>query len=258
MNQQQVIDPVFLEKMVDYASLTNEDDVLEIGAGIGNLTMLLAKRAKTVIAVERDSRLTKVLRERLRELTNVKLLHGDALRVEFPRFNKIVSNLPYSISSNVLFKLFRFKFDLAILMFQKEFATRLVAKPGTEDYGRLTVNVYYRAETELLDEVPPTAFFPQPKVSSVIVRLKPRGPPFEVKDEQLFSNVVRALFQHRRQRVRNALMHSFSEIFPKKMTTKNERRLLADEVLPKKLLEARVMDLVPENFGEIANLLTFP
>jgi len=165
--------------------------------------------------------------------------------------------LPYSISSDVMFRLLRFKFDVAVLMFQKEFAERMVARPGSEDYGRLTVNTYYRAEVEMLDQVPPTAFFPQPKVNSAIVRLKPRAPPFEIKDERVFSNVVRALFQHRRQRVRNALMRSFSEIFADVMP-KNERRSLADERLPKKLSEARVMDLAPENFGEISNLLTSP
>jgi len=258
IGQQQVIDPMFLERMADYAELSDKDAVLEIGAGIGNLTMLLARRAGSVIAVERDAKLIKALRERLKGLTNVTFLHGDALHMDFPKFNKIVSNLPYSISSNVMFKLLDFKFNLAVLMFQKEFAERLVASPGSEDYGRLTVNTYYRAEVELLDEVPPAAFFPQPRVNSAIVRLKPRGPPFEVKDGQVFSNVVRALFQHRRQRVRNALMRSFSEVFPGKNLSKNERRSLSDERLPKKLSESRVMDIAPENFGEIANLLTSP
>ena len=258
IGQQQVIDPMFLERMADYAELSDKDAVLEIGAGIGNLTMLLARRAGSVIAVERDAKLIKALRERLKGLTNVAFLHGDALHMDFPKFNKIVSNLPYSISSNVMFKLLDFKFDLAVLMFQKEFAERLVASPGSEDYGRLTVNTYYRAKVELLDDVPPTAFYPQPRVNSAIVRLKPHDPPFEVKDGQVFSNVVRALFQHRRQRVRNALMRSFLEVFPDKKLSKNERRSLSDERLPKKLSEARVMDIAPENFGEIANLLTSP
>ncbi|MFH1821780.1 MAG: 16S rRNA (adenine(1518)-N(6)/adenine(1519)-N(6))-dimethyltransferase RsmA [Methanobacteriota archaeon] len=257
IGQQQVIDYVFLERMVDYAKLSKKDVVLEIGAGIGNLTMLLARHAGGVIAVERDAKLIKALQERLEAVTNVKFLHGDALRVELSNFNKIVSNLPYSISSNIMFRLLEFKFDLAVLMFQKEFAERLAAKPGSENYGRLTVNTCYRAEVELLDEVPPTAFFPQPKVNSAIVRLRPHDPPFEVKDEQMFSNVVRALFQHRRQRVRNALMRSFTEVFADNKP-KSERRSFADKRLPKRLTEARVMDLAPENFGEIANLLTSP
>ncbi len=258
IGQQQVVDPTFLERMVSYADLSGKDAVLEIGPGIGNLTMLLARDAGSVIAVERDDKLFRALQERLKGTANAKLLHGDALRAEFPSFNKVVSNLPYSISSEVMFRLLGFKFDLAVLMFQKEFAERLAARPGSEDYGRLTVNTYYRAEVELLDIVPPTAFFPQPKVNSAIVRLKPRDPPFRVNDEKAFADVVRALFQHRRQRVRNALMRSFSEVFPESALPKEKRRTLADERLPKKLSEARVMDLAPEEFGEISNLLTSP
>ncbi|KUO39674.1 MAG: hypothetical protein APZ16_03265 [Candidatus Hadarchaeum yellowstonense] len=258
MGQNQVIDPSFLKKMIDYANVTERDVVLEIGAGVGNLTLMLAGRARTVIAVEKDEKLVEILRKRLKGRTNVRLLQGDFLDMDLPEFNKIVSNLPYSISSEIMFRLLEFNFDLAVLMFQKEFAERLVAKPGSENYGRLTVNTYYRAEVELLEEVPPTAFFPQPKVSSAIVRLKPRKPPFTVKEEKVFSDVVRALFQHRRQLVRNALLHSFSEIFPGKKMDKSEIRSFLNESLPRKLLETRVVDLTPENFGEIANLITSP
>jgi 16S rRNA (adenine1518-N6/adenine1519-N6)-dimethyltransferase len=258
MGQNQVIDPSFLKKMIDYANVTERDVVLEIGAGVGNLTLMLADRARTVIAVEKDEKLVEILRKRLKGRTNVRLLQGDFLDMDLPEFNKIVSNLPYSISSEIMFRLLEFNFDLAVLMFQKEFAERLVAKPGSENYGRLTVNTYYRAEVELLEEVPPTAFFPQPKVSSAIVRLKPRKPPFTVKEEKVFSDVVRALFQHRRQLVRNALLHSFSEIFPGKKMDKSEIRSFLNESLPRKLLETRVVDLTPENFGEIANLITSP
>jgi 16S rRNA (adenine1518-N6/adenine1519-N6)-dimethyltransferase len=244
--------------MVDYAELSRDDVVLEIGAGIGNLTLLLAARAGRVIAVERDERLMKILRERLGDHSNVGLLCGDALRIELPDFNKVVANLPYGISSDITFKLLEHKFELAALMYQREFAGRLVAKPGADEYGRLTVNAHYRASVELLDEVPPTAFFPQPKVTSAIVRLRPREPPFEVKDEQVFFNVVRALFQHRRQRVRNALYRSFGEVFSGMKISKAERRAAIDQRLPKELAESRVMDLAPEKFGVIANLLAFP
>lgn len=256
--QYQVIDPTVLEQMVDYAELSRDDVVLEVGAGIGNLTLLLAARAGKVIAVERDRRLMRVLGERLRVHSNVKLLCGDALQIELPKFNKVVANLPYGISSDITFRLLKRKFELAILMYQREFAERLVAKPGSDDYGRLTVNAYYRASLELLREVPPDAFFPQPKVTSAIVRLKPREPPFDVADESMFFNVVRALFQHRRQRVRNALYRSFGEVFPGVKVSKVERRATIDQKLPKALAETPVMDLAPDKFGVIASLLTSP
>ena len=253
--QQQVIDSSVLERMLDYAELSRDDVVLEIGAGIGNLTDLLSQHAGKVIAVERDGRFIRILEDRMRGHPNVELVHGDALRIEFPPFDKVVANLPFGISSDITFRLLERKFELAVLMYQREFAQRLVAKPGSGEYGRLTVNAYYRASVELLEEVPPAAFFPRPKVTSAIVRLRPRGPPFEVADERVFLRVVRALFQHRRQRVRNALYRSFGEVFPGMKISKAERRVTIDQRLPKELAEARVMDLPPEKFGAIADLL---
>ena len=256
--QHLVVDTSVLERMVEYAELSRDDVVLEIGAGVGNLTLPLAKRAGKVIAVERDRRLVKILEEQLKDFPNVELLCGDALRLQFPGFTKVVANLPYNISSDITFRLLAHKFELAVLMYQREFAERLVARPGSEGYSRLTVNVHYRASVELLEEVPPDAFFPRPKVTSSIVRLRPREPPFVVKDERVFFNIVRALFQHRRQRVRNALYHSIEEVFPEKRPPKIERRKLIDERLPRELAETRVMDLPPEKFGAIADLLTSP
>jgi 16S rRNA (adenine1518-N6/adenine1519-N6)-dimethyltransferase len=186
----------------------------------------------------------------------VQIVHGDALRIELPKFDKVVANLPYGISSDITFRLLEHKFELAVLMYQREFAERLVAKPGSCGYSRLTVNTYYRAQVELLDEVPPEAFVPQPKVTSAIVRLRPREPPFEVKDEQVFFNVVRALFQHRRQRVRNALYRSFEEVFSGMKMSKAERRAMIDHEISKELAETRVMDLAPEKFGVVADFVT--
>ncbi len=243
---------------MEYAEISSDDVVLEIGAGVGNLTLLLAQRAGKVVAVEMDRKLVKIVEERLSEHPNVELLCGDALRVEFPRFDKVVANLPYGISSDITFRLLEHKFKLAVLMFQKEFADRLVAEPGSSDYSRLTVNARYRASIELLDEVPPEAFFPQPKVTSAIVKLRPREPLFRVADEKLFFSVVRALFQHRRQRVRNALYHSFEEVLPKKSMSKAQRRAFIGEKIPTELAEIRVMDLSPEKFGVIADLLISP
>jgi len=253
--QQHVVDLGLLERMIGYAEVSSEDEVLEIGAGIGNLTHLLAERARRVIAVERDGRFIKILREQLKGRPNVKIVHGDVLRIELPKFNKVVANLPYGISSEVTFRLLERDFELAVLMYQWEFAERLIARPGSADYGRLTVNVYYRAEVELLEKVLPSAFLPQPKVFSAVVRLRPRKPPFKVVDERIFFDVVRALFQHRRQKVRNALYHSFDQVFPDVKLRKGQKRELLDKKLPKEFTDVRVMDLEPEKFGEIADHL---
>jgi 16S rRNA (adenine1518-N6/adenine1519-N6)-dimethyltransferase len=241
--------------MVNHAEIFQEDVVLEIGTGAGDLTALLADRAREVISIESDERLLRLARERLGDRENVRLIHGDATRVKLPSFDKVVANLPYGISSTITFRLLEHAFKLAVLMYQREFAERLVAKPGSDDYGRLTVNVYYRAKAEILEEVPPEAFFPQPKVTSAVVRLRPRAPPFKVADERRFFAVVRALFQHRRQRVRNSLLRSFEQVFPGWEISKAERRGFIDEKLPKKIAESRVMDLPPEKFGELMDNL---
>jgi len=253
--QQHVIDLGLLGRMIGYAEVSGEDEVLEIGAGIGNLTRLLAERARRVIAVERDGRFIKILREQLKGRPNVKIVHGDVLRIKLPKFNKVVANLPYGISSEVTFRLLEHDFELAVLMYQWEFAERLIARPGSTDYGRLTVNAYYRAEVELLEKVLPSAFLPQPKVFSAVVKLRPRKPPFKVVDERVFFDVVRALFQHRRQKVRNALYHSFDQVFPDVKLPKGQKRELLDRKLPKEFTDVRVMDLEPEKFGEIADHL---
>lgn len=254
--QHQVVDGALLERMVNYAGLSPEDVVLEIGAGIGNLTSLIARRAKKVIAVERDRRFARVLRERVGHYKNVDIIIGDILKLRLPPFEKVVANLPYGISSEVTFKLMEQDFKMAVLMYQREFAERLIAKPGSDGYGRLTVMVYYRASVELLEEVDPSAFFPQPKVFSALVRLRPRRPPFKILDEGVFSDVVRALFQHRRQKVRNALYHSFHEVFTDLNLRKSERKQLIEKILPQDLLNQKVIELTPERIGEIANYLS--
>lgn len=119
----------------------------------------------------------------------------------------------------------------------------------------MTVNVYYRAEVEMLEKVLPSAFLPQPEVFSAVVRLRPREAPFKVTDEKMLFDVVRALFQHRRQKVRNSLYHSFGQVFPDMKLSKDQRRKLLDEQLPKEFADVRVMDLEPKKFGMIADNL---
>lgn len=236
-----------LQRIISYASVNKKDVVLEIGAGFGFLTRLLAPRCKKVIAVEIDSRLVEILRNELRNLQNVELVEGDVLSVPIPAFNKVVSTPPYSISSPLLFWLLEKSFEIAVMTFQKELAGRLTALVGTKDYGRLTVNTYYRAEVELLDYVPRTVFYPPPEVDSAIVRLKPKSPPpFKVKNEQTFSELVQMLFTQRNRKVRNALL-----LFFQKRGIRVEDTLgLADSVL---FHEKRVRDLAPEDFGALTN-----
>jgi 16S rRNA (adenine1518-N6/adenine1519-N6)-dimethyltransferase len=233
---------------VSHASITEDDVVLEVGAGLGFLTRLLSSECKKVVAVEVDSNIVRILRDQLRGLKNVELIEGDILKVSIPPFNKVVSAPPYSISSPLLFRLLENSFDWAVLILQKEFAERLAASVGSKDYGRLTVNVYYRAEVELLDPVPRTMFYPPPDVDSMMVRLKPRNPPFPVEDETIFFELVRTLFTQRNKKVRNSLIPFLRK---REISRKDAVELANSTVYSNK----RVRELAPEDFGILANEL---
>ena len=241
-----LIDSDLLQKLVFYASLSDSDIVLEVGAGLGSLTHLLAQKCHKIIAVEIDSKLVKILKEQLRGLRNVELIEGDVLTVSVPSFNKVVSTPPYSISSPLLFWLLERNFDCAVLAFQKEFAERLNAPVDSKEYSRLTVSTYYRAEVELLDYVPKELFYPPPDVDSIIVRLKPRKPPFSVADKELFFGLVQTLFTQRNRKVRKSIIP-----FLQKQGFGGEEALkIADSLF---FHDKRVRELAPEDFGAIAN-----
>ena len=248
LGQHFVVNSDILQRLVSHASLTEDDVVLEVGAGLGFLTKLLSSKCKKVVAVEVDPNIMRILGEQLRGLQNVDLIEGDILKVSLPPFSKVVSAPPYSLSSPLLFRLLERKFDWAVLIFQKEFAERLAASVGSKDYGRLTVTIYYRADVELLDYVPRTMFYPPPDVDSMMVRLKPRDPPFHVDDEEMFFELVRTLFTQRNRKVRNGLIPFLRQ----REITGKEAVELADSMV---YSAKRVRELAPEDFGILANEL---
>ncbi len=240
------VDDSLLHSMIAYADVTVKDAVLEIGAGLGFLTRLLSPRAKEVITVEIDKELIPILHTQLSGLKNVNLVEGDVLTSNIQHFDKVVSTPPYSISSPLLFWLLDRSFKVAVLTFQEEFARRLTAAAGSKDYSRLTVATYYRADVELLEHVPKTAFYPPPDVDSTIVRLKPKPVPFKVKDEKTFFELVRTVFTQRNKKLRNAVMPFLS----KHGAARDKAREIADS-LP--FHDKRVRQLAPEDFGALTN-----
>jgi len=246
LGQNFVVNTDLLQRMISYASVTKDDVVLEVGAGMGFLTYLLSRECKRVIAVEVDPKLIKILREQLQGLQNVDLIEGDILSLSVPSFNKVVSTPPYSISSPLLFWLLERKFDCAVLTFQKEFAERLAASVGSKEYGRLTVTTYYRGDVELLDHVPRNMFYPPPDVDSMVVRLRPRKPPFQVEDEEIFLELVQTLFTQKNKKVRNAILP-----FLHKRGIKGRNALELADSLP--FHDKRARELSPEDFGTLAN-----
>lgn len=247
LGQNFLINRTLIEELISCAKVTKQDIVLEVGAGLGFLTKLISRKCKSVIAVEVDPKLIKILREELNGLGNVNIIKGDVLQVSIPTFDKVVSTPPYSISSPLLFWLLDKRFECAVLTFQKEFAERLAAIVGSRDYGRLTVNAYYKAEIELLSPVARRMFYPPPDVDSFIIRLKPRKEsPFLVDDQRTFFELSQTLFTQRNKKVRNAI----TPFLHKRGIKGEERRKLADS-LP--FRDKRVRELAPEDFGSLSN-----
>jgi 16S rRNA (adenine1518-N6/adenine1519-N6)-dimethyltransferase len=232
-----LIDQTVANREVDYAALTDDDVVLEIGPGKGVITQLLAQKALQVIAIEIDRRLIKQLQSTLPP--NVLLIAGDALTIDFatlPSFTKIVSNLPFEISSPIMFKFLEIPFEKAILMFQKDFAERLVASPGTKAYSRLTVGVNYKACCRLLENVPRGCFSPAPQIDASLIELIPyETPAFSVENEQFFFTLTKQLFTHRRKTIRATMKSLYGSI----------------EHLS--YLDKRVEELTPEQIGKLSD-----
>lgn len=228
-----LIDERVIHGILNAAELRPGDTVVEIGPGLGSLTEHLVQRAGQVLAIEIDSQLIPLLREKLNSYTGFKLLEEDVLRVNldqavkeaFPQVKypyKVVANLPYYITTPIIMKLLEEKYQIEtmVLMVQKEVGERLRARPGTKEYGALSVAVQYYTEPELVFKVPPGAFRPIPEVASAVMKLKVRkAPPVMPRDERLFFQVVRASFSQRRKTLVNALSNFFTEL-PKEGLTR--------------------------------------
>ncbi|UCE91034.1 MAG: ribosomal RNA small subunit methyltransferase A [Methanobacteriota archaeon] len=244
LGQHFLIDERVLNRQVALAELSEEDTVLEIGPGIGNLTEAILASGASVVAVERDDEFCRFLRRRFGE--RIALIQGDAVRAFLPEFDKVVANLPYKISSPMTFKLLDKGFKRAVVMVQREFAERMTAEPGTCDYGRLSVGVYYRSTCEISAKVGRGSFWPQPDVDSCLVTLSPREPPFAVADERTFFDVTKAIFSHRRKKIMNALA---SDPIAKRCASEAASAAFAE--LPN--ADKRAEELSPEEIGELSD-----
>ena len=204
------------ESIAEGALLDENTGVLEVGPGIGCLTEQLSKRAGKVLAVELDKALKPVLAETLRDCGNVELIFGDVLKQDLPKLVKdhfqglrpvVCANLPYNVTSPLLTAFIEAGcFETITVMIQREVARRICAAPGSGDYGAFGLFVQWHTETELLFDVPPSCFMPQPKVTSSVIRLRRRAErPVQVNDEALMFKIIRAAFNQRRKTLVNAL-----------------------------------------------------
>ncbi|WP_459538542.1 16S rRNA (adenine(1518)-N(6)/adenine(1519)-N(6))-dimethyltransferase RsmA [Methanobrevibacter sp.] len=254
LGQNYLIDKNKRDQIVNFGNISNDDVILEIGAGIGTLTIEIAKKAKKVIAIEQDPKICEILANRLKEekISNVELINDDALKVDFPKFTKIISNLPYQISSPITFKFLDYDFDLAVLMYQKEFADRMNGEVASKNYSRLSAMLYFRCDVEKLTDVSQESFIPKPQIDSTVVKLTPKENQISPDDFKVYSKFTKALFQHRNKKIRNALIdsrHIISNIDKKEL--KKRLNAIEDEIL-NDYLSKRVIVLTPEEILEVS------
>jgi 16S rRNA (adenine1518-N6/adenine1519-N6)-dimethyltransferase len=243
MGQNFLTDERMAEWIVSAARIAPDERVLEIGPGLGILTRKLAAATSNLTVIELDNRLAEDL-----EKKGLNVIRGDALEVPYPDFDKVVSNLPYQISSPITLRLLEHGFKLAILMFQKEFAEHLVALPGGPAYSRISVMASYRSETRIIKHVPRGCFHPVPRVDSAVVEIVPRAPDFEILDERTFQETVRILFSHKNRKVRNGIASEAAAFG----MDKNSAKELGD-ALPHN--DVRPIALTPAQLAEISNAL---
>lgn len=218
LGQHFLVDGNILNKVVRTAQVGKEDVVVEVGPGLGEMTLALARLAKQVIAVEIDPKLVEILKKKLADCPNVEVVKSDILKVDFRSFFKkeghpvkVVANLPYQISTPLLFRFIEAKevFSTLTLMLQREVAERMVAPPGGKEYGPLSIFVQLFLDVSIRFFIKSSAFFPPPKIESAVVHMVWKEKPvLDEKDEKWFKSVVRASFSHRRKTLANALKHS--------------------------------------------------
>ena len=232
-----LIDGRVADRHISYAGIREGDRVLEVGPGLGILTERMVDLPCDLTCIELDDILAEYITETFGD--RLTLIHGDAVKVRFPEFDVFVSNLPYSVSTPIIFKLLDHDFRTAVVMVQKEFADRMVADVGSPDYSRLTVNLFYRADCEIMETVPASRFNPRPQVDSALVRITPRKAPFDVIDEKLFFKVTEITFNHRRKKIGTSL--------------KSAGLVKPDWDIP--YLDERVENLRPAEIAEIADAI---
>jgi 16S rRNA (adenine1518-N6/adenine1519-N6)-dimethyltransferase len=237
-------DKKMLNYEIEIAKLVKTDTVLEIGPGLGNLTELIAQKAGKVIAIETDLQFKPVLEALAKKYDNIQIIWRDALTVKFPRFNKVIANLPFNIAMPLTFKILEHDFNIGILMYQKKMAERFGAKPGKERYSKASVLFQRVAKSKILKVVSRNKFDPEPEVDCALVEVRKMREKFRVGDN--FNTVLEYLFFQRNNYVDAAL---------KKLLEGNDSKKVYAAIEDLKLKGIKVNSLRPEEFARIAREL---
>lgn len=218
LGQNFLFDPSILSRIIEAAKISPDDIVVEIGPGHGRLTKMLAETARKVVAIELDADLYEKLREDIKDFRNIELIHANALKYRYEDLEpfKVVANIPYYITTPIIFRLIESRKNLKsmTLTIQKEVAQRIRAMPNTKDYGVLTIGIQYFGKPELKFIIPRGAFRPVPKVDSALIHVDMlQSPAISVRDEKMFFRVVKIAFSQRRKTMLNA-MKQIQNILP--------------------------------------------
>jgi 16S rRNA (adenine1518-N6/adenine1519-N6)-dimethyltransferase len=235
--------------MIKEAELTSSDTVVEIGAGAGFLTKELLKKCK-VTAVELDPILFELLQKELPQ-KDLKLIQGDFLKVDLGEFNKLVALPPYTISSEIMYRLFELKPELCVMVFQRAFVERLMSEPGFMDYNALPVLTQYNFEVEMLYRVPPKSFFPQPKSDSSMIRLKAVQRFGTAKNESAFKQFVKSIFRFQNKNMLNAVKNCAQF-----MGSDFDKELALEVVKSSEFAETKVNLLSCKDFVDVFNKMS--
>jgi 16S rRNA (adenine1518-N6/adenine1519-N6)-dimethyltransferase len=250
LGQNFMVDSTFYPKLSSYAELNTSDVVLDAGAGFGFLTLFLSNKCKGLIAVEKDPQVAAVLNEKTSKISNVTVVEGDIMKVQLPPFNKVIAIPPYYLSSNLVLWLLEHKLDCAVMILQKEFACRLLAPTGSEEYSWLTVFTQMHMNVTLLDTVTKDKFYPPPEVDSIIIMFKPwDAKPFCVKDDDSFIKLLKWLFTQRNKKIAKAIVPFIKSNYK---ISRQEAERIAHK-LP--FHDKRAREIIPKDFGAIANAL---
>ena len=255
-----LINTGILEDIIAAAEITKDDFVLEIGPGIGTMTQYLCESAREVVAVEIDKNLIPILADTLSAYDNVEVLNDDILKVDIKTLAeernggkpiKVVANLPYYITTPIIMGLFEshVPIDSITIMVQKEVADRMQEGPGSKEYGALSLAVQYYADPEIVVNVPPSCFMPQPKVGSAVIRLTRHAePPVNVENEKLMFQIIRASFNQRRKTLANGLNN-----FPGLNLSKETIQQCIEELGVPVTVRGEALSL--EQFAQLSNIL---
>ncbi len=263
LGQNFLIDGNIINNIADVADLDENSGVIEIGPGFGTLTQVLCKKAKKVVAIEIDKSLKKVHNETL-NYENIKIIYEDFMKVdvdklieeEFHGMNvKVVANLPYYITTPIIMKILeeRYKISKIVVMVQKEVAQRLNSKPGSKEYGAITLAVQYRADTNIAMIVPNTVFMPRPKVDSAVIELnildKPR---IETEDEKMLFSVIKASFGQRRKTLLNGLSNNLK--LPKEFIREVLEKVEVDPGIRGETLSLQKFGIIADEISKSINV----